>query len=144
MHSWQIAWEYHPMPCTWGGTPMHHSPHCALKPLQHCSSQASMWKMHELLSNHAIFQPSLEIYMPWAWGGTPMHHSLHCALKPLQHCSSQASMWKMYELLSNHAIFQPSLEIYVPHQLGAYSASPPKRFSAPSHCSHFWPLHALC
>ena len=44
---WQIAWVYHPSSTHFSCTPMHYSPHCAPKPLCHCSSHASMWRIHD-------------------------------------------------------------------------------------------------
>ena len=40
-------------------------------------------------------------------------------------------------------IFLPPLKIDMPCHLEAYSTWPPKIFSAPSHCPHFWPLLSL-
>ena len=42
------------------------------------------------------------------------------------------------KLLSNHALYLPHCKTYMPHHWEASHAKPLKRFSALSHCSHFW------
>ena len=75
---------------------------------------------------------------------TPTHHSPHCVPKPLQHCSSHASMWRMHSTPQQPCNYLPHHKTYVPHHLEASHAWPLKNYSAPSHCSHFWPWHSPC
>ena len=104
--------------------------------------------VHQRLLATAQFHASFANYL-----GVPPHtlHISHVHLcNDPQLVSQQPHETTLYmpphgtcmKQLSNCTIFPQNFKTIVPHHLEAYHALPPKMFSAPSLCSHFWPLHS--
>ena len=100
---WHIARCATPCSAHFSCTPMCHSPCCAPKTLQHCSSQASTWN----LSDHLIFLPHHKTYMAHHFEASHMWPPK--TFSALSHCPHS---WPLHSPCSICCCFATSISIF--------------------------------